>query len=213
MKNSIKPISFSALNPSDRFAIRKLLQLYQRVDKETQRFAKLSKIHCPPLCGYCCSTAHVETTPFEMLPLALSLWSSQKGDFWLEKLKMSGQKKTCVFFKSHRKDLKKGRCTVYKLRPLICRLFGFSFNKNKDGGYVYGGCKVIKQKYPKAVTQVIKMMQQKPNFLKMTDFSIRLFGLGSTTEQKLMPINQAAKIAFEKIGFILEKQKTQCKMY
>jgi hypothetical protein len=60
--------------------------------------------------------------------------------------------------------------------------------------------------------QAKKMLLQKPHWRKMTDFSIRLFGLGSPLEQQEVPINRAAKIALEKIGFILEKQKSPCKM-
>jgi len=188
------------------------VHLYRQVDKETVHFKKLSKIHCPPLCGYCCATADVETTSLEMLPLAAQLWSEGKGDYWLKKLGAAGSKKRCVFFKPYQRNSKQGRCMVYALRPLICRLFGFSFNKNKTGGYAYGGCKIIKKEYPKTIEKMKKMLGQKPQLLKMTDFSMRLFGLGSTMDQKLIPINQATKITLEKVGFILEKQKSQCKM-
>ena len=147
-----------------------------------------------------------------MLPLAVNLWAQKKGDLWLEQLARSGQKKRCVFYKPRANDPKKGRCLVYAFRPLICRLFGFSFHKDKNGNLIYGGCKIIKKAYPRTVTRIKKILAKKPHLHKITDFSIRLFGLGTLTDQKLIPINHAAKNALEKIGFILEKQKTPCKM-
>jgi len=212
MKNLVTPINFSALNPSDRTTIRQLIQLYRQVDMETRKFGKIAGIHCPSLCGCCCVTAKVETTPLEMLPLAVHLWSRQKGDLWLSTINTAGGNRQCVFFKPHISDSKKGRCGVYSLRPLICRLFGFSLSKRKNGSSVYSGCKIMKKEFSKKIQNVQKLLEKNPYLLKMTDFSIRLFGIGSTADRELMPINKAAMIALEKIGFILEKKKTQCKM-
>jgi Fe-S-cluster containining protein len=206
------PNLLTKLNQDDRSTIRSLLRLYRQADRETQHFRKLSKVHCPSLCGYCCATANVQTSTLEMLPLAVELWSTNKADFWLKKLNRTPSKRKCVFFHQHKTDRFKGRCQAYSLRPLICRLFGFSFNKNKDGGFAYGGCKIIKKRYPKTMQNINKMLSRHPRLKKMSDFSIRLFGLGSPLDQKLIPINQALRIAIEKIGFILEKQKSACKM-
>ena len=117
-----------------------------------------------------------------------------------------------MFYKPQPQNLFQGRCTIYAFRPLICRLFGLTFNKNKVGGYAYGGCKIIKKESPQALLKIKTMLKEKPKLRHMTDFSIRLFGLGSALDQKLIPINTAAKEALEKIGFILEKQNSQCKI-
>ena len=147
-----------------------------------------------------------------MLPLALKLWSTREGDRWLEKLNMPGSTNRCVFFYPQKKNPHRGRCQAYELRPLICRLFGFSFTKNKQGDTVYGGCKVINRADPRLKTRVKELLGRDPRFLTMTDLSIRLCGLGTARDHELIPINQAAKIALEKIGFILEKRKSACKM-
>ena len=195
------------LHPDEQNAIRALCRLYKKVENETARFAKLTGIHCPEKCGICCATAKVETTPLEMLPLAVELWSKDKGFFWLKKLDAKPNARICVFFKSDPKNKKMGRCSVYSLRPLICRLFGFCATKNKQGKSVYGGCKIIKNKYRSKFLAAQKIVAATPRLLKMSDLSAQIYGLGSSADEKILPINLATRHALEKIGFILEKKQ------
>ena len=195
------------LHPDEQKTIRALCHLYKKVQNETNRFARLTSIHCPKKCGICCATAKVETTPFEMLPLAAELWSNNKGLFWLNKLNAKPNAKVCVFFKANPKNKKNGRCSVYLLRPLICRLFGFCATKNKQGKSVYGGCKIIKKNYRSRFSAAQKIVAATPKLLKMSDLSAQIYGLGSSADEKILPINLATRHALEKIGFILEKKQ------
>lgn len=95
---------------------------------------------------------------------------------------------------------------------MICRLFGFCANKNKQGEAVYGGCKIIKKKYTKKFLQAQKIVAAYPKFSKMSDVSARLSGLGSATDCRIAPINKATRQALEKVGFILEKKQQACTM-
>lgn len=201
-----------SLHPDEQKAIRALCRLYKKVEGETRRFARTTGIRCPSNCGICCATAKVETTPLEMLPLAADLWSRNKGFFWLKKLDAKPGARVCVFFKPDPRNKKNGRCGVYSLRPLICRLFGFSATKDKQGKAVYGGCKIIKKKFSSKFLAAQKIIALDPKFLKMSDLSARIVGLGSSSDEEILPINLSTRRALEKIGFILEKKQQMCKM-
>ncbi|MCX5680801.1 MAG: YkgJ family cysteine cluster protein, partial [Candidatus Omnitrophica bacterium] len=105
------------------------------------------------------------------------------------------------------KNKKNGRCAVYSLRPLICRLFGFFAAKDKMGKPVYGGCKIIKKKYPQAFLRAGQMIASRSQLLKMSDISARIYGVGASSDEKIFPINIAARRALEKVGFIVEKKQ------
>ena len=45
--------------------------------------------------------------------------------------------RTCPFYLRHRS----GHCAVYPARPLVCRLFGFSATRNKDGAPMFRPCR------------------------------------------------------------------------
>jgi len=73
----------------------------------------------------------VEASPSEMLPLAAELYRRGEAEVWLEKLENAED--VCVFFAKDPNSDWKGRCSVYPWRPSLCRLFGFSSRKNKNG--------------------------------------------------------------------------------
>ena len=199
------------LGPADQMALAQLRRLYKAVDKETERFAHLTGIRCPQLCGVCCRSAKVEATVFEMLPLAIALWSTREGLSWLKEFEKN-KKKRCLFFRPDPHRKRNGRCGVYPYRPLICRLFGFSVNKDKQNTYAYGGCKTMKTVYPKSFTRAQEIIKKKRKFITMSDFATHAAGIGIGHEQKAYPINTAARLALEKIGFELEKYQWKCKI-
>jgi uncharacterized protein len=184
-------------------SIKEILCLFEKVDIETRRFTGISNIHCPAGCGDCCNSLKIETTALEMMPLAAYLWSKNQADKILSGLSQA-KSATCIFFKKHPSLSRNGYCGIYKLRPLICRLFGFFTVKDKHGKYVYGSCKIIKQHYPDTYKKALKAIEQGMHPSNMTDFAIRVLAQGSDLGRRMLPVNIAAKIALEKIGFILE---------
>jgi len=94
-----------------------------------------------------------------------------------------------------------GCCSVYKLRPLICRLFGFFTVKDKYGKYVFGSCKIIKENYPMAYKKALEVIARGYHPSNMSDFAIRILAQGSDTGRRMLPINTAARIAIEQIGY------------
>ncbi len=201
------------LGQKDRQAIRQVLNIYRDVDKETLRFARLTHISCPPLCGLCCQSPKVEASVLEMLPLAVKLWSERKGMIYLENIEKGYLKKRCFFFTPDPQRILQGRCGIYQWRPLICRLFGFSVNKNKYGLYAYSGCRTINQALAEERPDLKKLTQSKIRFTTMADFTMRLSGISTSSyDIKPLAINTAIKFALEKVGFELEKHQWKCRI-
>lgn len=200
------------LTAPDQYAIRQLLKVYRDADRETLRFARLTKLRCPSGCGACCHSTKVEASLFEMLPLALMLWSKGQGLTTLQKLKKRARRKKCLFFKASPRNARSGRCQIYPYRPLICRLFGFSVSQNKYGQYAYGGCRIIKSTNPHETACVPHCLQKKIRLVTMANFVSRASSAGVGHDQTMLPINIALRRALEKVGFELEKHEWKCRI-
>ncbi|MFH1868123.1 MAG: YkgJ family cysteine cluster protein [Candidatus Omnitrophota bacterium] len=195
------------LSGEDQFTVNKLLELYKEVDEKAANFISHVNISCPEGCGICCKGSAIETTVLEMLPAALYFWSVNEAENQLALLEAAKEPGQCVFFKPDSGTYADGRCGIYKLRPLICRLFGFFTIKNKYGKYVYGSCKIIKEKSPEAYQRAQETLTNEHHPSEMTNFSIQILSMGLDIGRKMLPINTAASIAIEKIGFTLRYNK------
>ncbi len=194
------------LPESDMIVIDQLAGLFREVGTRAEIFKEMTGVRCPDMCGRCCEK-EVETTALEMLPLAAELWSKNEADMWLDKIHGSEKAGLCVFFRPDTHIPGNGRCGIYSLRPLICRLFGFFTVKDKYGKYVYGSCKVIKEQYPASFRAAKRLIEEGYHPSSMTDFTIKIIGMGSDIGRKMVPINTACKIALEKVGFTLTKMQ------
>ncbi|MFA5068644.1 MAG: YkgJ family cysteine cluster protein [Candidatus Omnitrophota bacterium] len=187
--------------------IHEIVKLFAEIDMRVADFVRITGIHCPEGCGFCCNSIEIETTVLEMLPLSAWLWANGKADGVLSMLSRTSNN-TCVFFNKAPKTGGNGHCTIYGLRPLICRLFGFFTNKDKNGKYTYGSCKVIKEVYPETYKKCLRLIEAGYHPSNMTDFSVRVIAQGTDFGRKMLTINTAAKIAIEKIGFMLSLIET-----
>jgi Fe-S-cluster containining protein len=197
----------SCLGASDRDTIDRVCELFEEVDSAAKKFKKLTGIQCPEGCGECCSRSTVETTAIEMMPLALLLWGNGEADYWMERIEAARENPVCVFFNAEPGSTIQGRCMVYEMRPLICRLFGFFTIRNKYGKYVYGSCRVIKQQYPEIYENAVKRLDEIQHPSACTDYGIRIIGMDSGYGAGIVPINHAASIALRKIGYRLEPSR------
>ena len=189
------------LSANSREVISQVRHLFSEVDGQVEELKALTGVHCPPMCGICCEGLKVETTLIEMMPLAEELWRKNEADIWLDKLNSVGDMFSCVFFRKDPEVLDNGRCLVYGFRPLICRLFGFFTIRDKNGKYNYGSCIVMKKKYPDNYQRALKMVREGAHPSNVTDYSIRIISMRAGVDSKMLPINIAAKMAIEKIGF------------
>ena len=110
-----------------------LRHLFEELNGEIAWFRLEVGLKCPGACGYCCENSVVETTELEMLPMALELVRRGEAEKFYEageKMDFDGR---CVLYEPDLDRPGNGRCGRYNLRPLICRLFGFSGNPDKNG--------------------------------------------------------------------------------
>lgn len=126
---------------------RRLNGIYRSLDKETAFFRTSTGLYCPDGCGHCCATAGVETTTLEMLPMALALERRGESETWYRKAETRDFAGQCIFY-TPTDGIGSGCCAVYPHRPLICRLFGFSGNRDKYGKLRLVGCSVFKKTQP-----------------------------------------------------------------
>lgn len=105
--------------------------LFHQLEQESAQFKKTTGITCISGCGKCCTSPKIEASPLEFLPWAFHLFLNGEAIKTRIKLKKNPSA-TCLIYKSI-SITGNGRCTNYKYRGLICRLFGFAANTNKYG--------------------------------------------------------------------------------
>jgi len=192
--------------------VSELIQLYRRIHLEMRRFQSVTGISCPSGCGICCSEKVVETTTvLELIPLSLLLWKRKTALHWLEKIERADADGQCVFYRSETRRSGAGCCAVYQWRPLICRLFGFSFRKDKNGNPVFITCKTLKQQHAAKLQQLgllkpgaCHSLPVVPMF--MTDYSMMVRSIDPLLGTQQLPVNRAARIALEKTGLLQTMQ-------
>lgn len=133
-----------------------LLARYRDLECRISRFKQAAGVDCLPGCGNCCSVpaSRIEVSRFEMLPAAVRLWESGKAEAAAAELRTRAADAPCVFFVSAAAGFGGGHCTLYPLRPLLCRLFGFSAVRSKHGTPSFTFCKEIKHAFREAVGRI-----------------------------------------------------------
>lgn len=137
----------------------RLALYYQGVDRSLSLLRRRSGLKCVPECGQCCRHVYAEASVLEMLPLASVLIRRKRADLWIQKLARLPEEGRCIFYHADPKIATNGRCRIYALRPLICRLFGFVIRRNKGKGQVLT-CRRMKDIYPHQVDRANQLAAQ-----------------------------------------------------
>lgn len=180
--------------------ILKILELYGEIDKKVEEFKSRTALECPASCGACCEKEDLEMTVLDFLPLAAYLWKTKKAEGVLEILDKKPEG-PCVFYRSNSDIKGNGRCSVYPLRGLICRLFGFSAMKDKNDVPRLCTCPIIKKDFHDEFKKAERSISSGLYVPIIRAFSMRLMCLDASLGVKLFPVNKAIKIAIERIGF------------
>lgn len=182
---------------------------YTQVDQEIAAFQAATQLRCPPGCGRCCQSPTVEATPLELLPLALELWQRGEAQAWLERI-TANDRGQCVFYQPDPIVPGNGRCQVYLWRPTVCRLFGFATTTDKTGTSHLVTCAHLKATAPQQVNQADAMVAaggaEAPNFIRVAQ---EIAGLEPGVGHQRMPINQALRVAIEKVGLWFQISQTR----
>lgn len=182
--------------------IPQIVELYDRIDRETTAFQAATGLHCPPGCGKCCENPEVEATVLEMMPLALELWRTGEASAYLERLSTLNPPESCLFYRPDPFVPENGRCSVYQWRPTLCRLFAFATVKNKQGNPELAVCVRQKQTIPEEVEgakQAIASGMSAPNFGEIAN---EVANIDPSLGSDRFPINQALERALQRVGLI-----------
>lgn len=186
--------------------LEKIMCVYSELDTLINNFKTEAQFDCIKKCKKCCNTSNqnIEVTILEFLPLSNYLWKKNRADYWLKKLAAAKPDSPCVLLKEDNNAL--SGCTYYSYRPLLCRLFGFAAMLNKKGKPQITLCKEINNLNPtlnKKVQMKIDKGLQVPIY---PYFSQKISSLDPFLGEKKYPINEAFKLALEKIGLNLSYQ-------
>jgi len=118
----------------------RVIEVFKDLDASISKFQSDSGWGCREGCGDCCNNAEVEVTVLEALPHALLLWQSAKAELYHELLseKLGSP---CLFYAPQALDASMGRCSIYATRPMLCRMFGFTAQTDKQGQARLAACK------------------------------------------------------------------------
>lgn len=179
-----------------------LQKLYQEMGQTFSSHQSKVGLSCPSGCGQCCLNPEVDASPWEMLPMAIKIYDEGKLEEWLERLEQTPPGHCLIF---EYQGGRKGFCSSYNERPSLCRMFGVSAYLDKNQNPTLSICKLLKQDYPEKIQQVTKEID--PTTPKLRDWSIRLTTLHPELIQKRIPINEALKLALQKVAFYAQFQE------
>lgn len=169
----------------------------QRVQKvlknaalHTEKFSNKSGITCASKCHHCCLKKDISASPLEFLPLAYHLFKEGKADEVYDRLEQLPANDLCILFSALGHA---GSCSEYTYRGLICRLFGYATNHDKQGQSRLVSCKAIKET-PNFAQLQPKVLLKAP---VMTEYYMQLAAIDFKLAKEELQINQAIKRALE----------------
>ncbi|MGM9874115.1 MAG: YkgJ family cysteine cluster protein [Bacilli bacterium] len=113
--------------------------IYSSLEKKQEDFCQTFCIHCENGCGKCCEHFTPDITYLEAIYIAYGLIIEGKDLIVYDKLKKWDDNTIyCPFYDFANNE---HHCTIYYYRPLICRLFGASAVKDKNGKPIFKKCK------------------------------------------------------------------------
>lgn len=189
-----------------------LQNLYGQMDQSSQAFQQKSGLHCRPQCGRCCQNPEVESTPFEMLPMAYKLYQEEEWQQWMEKLQVSVAlgESPCLMYQAHPHHPHQGKCTQYQVRPTLCRIFGYMAVQDKQQRKKLSVCKYIKEDRQDFISWQ-EQVEADPQFMAaaplLTHWVNQVQSLhGNAADHQRMPINRALLLALGHLANYLSYQ-------
>lgn len=180
--------------------IRAVNTLLNKASKDVQSFAEYTAVSCVTGCFKCC-IKNMYASELEFYPLAYHLYKTKQAEKYLEKYYANNQKKSpCLMFDPLPFENVYG-CSQYENRGLVCRLFGYSFNTDKNGDYKFATCKPLKSKYKTRLDEITNAEIIKP---EMKNYYARLYAIDYNLADEILPMNEAIIKAIEKVLFNYE---------
>lgn len=188
--------------------LEKLFAVYADLEEQMARFKRGARIDCLNKCQKCCETAGVvEASPFEMLPLSIYLWKKGKAESLLEQLTKTDREGPCILLNRNPSLFSEGGCRYYSLRPLICRLFGFSAISDKYGNPKIALCKPLKELNAEIEDRINERIQGGLKVPLIPHLSQQVAFIHPNLGKDLYSINDSLRQALEIVGYRMQFQK------
>ncbi|KAA1246884.1 YkgJ family cysteine cluster protein [Aquimarina sp. RZ0] len=177
--------------------VRLVENLFSKLEQETAQFGQASGLSCVSGCGKCCTYPNVEASPIEFLPWAFHLFLNGEAEKTIIKLNKT-KSLTCLIYKPL-SIINQGRCSNYKYRGLICRLFGFAANTDKYGNLRLATCKIIKEGQADNYSSTAQAITKGLYVPVFTEYYMQLNQIDFKLGNIILPINKALKMALEEV--------------
>ncbi len=182
--------------------IRKVEQVFEQLDKETEKFGKQSNLKCLTNCNLCCLKKGLEANVLEFLPLANYLFKNNLHEAALDLLTTNPEH--CISLANSQVPGHTAGCSVYAYRGMVCRLFGFSGVKDKNSGLAIYTCSHIKKEYPEEFKNAMERINSGMEIPMVTDFYYQIYFIDSHLANDYNPINVSIRKAIEKVAYYYE---------
>jgi Fe-S-cluster containining protein len=116
---------------------RHVLDVLEEAEAEALRFGRAASLACPVRCGDCCRDDRPEDSVLAALPAAYRAVEQGMAGSLAAAAAEEETAHPCVFYE----EILPEHCTIYSLRPLVCRLFGFAGRRDKHGRAQFSPCR------------------------------------------------------------------------
>ena len=175
---------------------------YRELDEHIERTTLSTGMKCVHLCNVCCVKTDIEASPLEFIPLAAFLYKTGQVDEFITLLDKAEETGYCALLMPEAWKEGKWGCRYYEKRGLICRMFGFGYRLNQEEIPEIVTCKILKDKSPGAIQNANVLGRKTPEDVPLfRNYSMKLFSIDPDLSINLLPINQAIRIAIEKLYF------------
>ena len=176
----------------------KVEQFYTALDKDLNAFQTQANYACSAGCSKCCTSPNIEASILELLPYAFFLYKNNTAEIVYDRLLLNTSL-ICNLYQPLQTALRKGGCSDYPHRALICRLFGFSFTRNKTGDSTLLACATIKNAYPDLSESLNSKAQEGWPVPMATNYYNQLTDIDYNLSKEQYPINEAMRLAIEMV--------------
>lgn len=180
-----------------------VMEVYRVLDTAVAGFSSRTGLSCTEGCGHCCLSETVEATVLECIPLAFELFRTFQAELILKRLEKNGDEKLCILYRSDYTETGLWGCTQYKHRSVVCRLFGFSGNRDREGIPQLAMCRVMKENTSNPVG-AIELDDPDTPMPIFVDAGLRITTLHPGLGTERMQINLALREALLKVGMMLD---------
>lgn len=168
--------------------------IYTAAADATVAWAGAVGLQCPQGCGLCSRGIDPPVLPIEADYVAGRLLSIGDPHLIARALGPPEIPGACVFYR----DDDPNHCTIYEIRPLLCRLFGFSGVSSREGGVRFALC----SRMPVPATWTVRKRQFAPGELSppppvAEDYRRPLGALRPNDEGDEQPLSLLLRRAFE----------------